>query len=103
MQKCVQFVIFSLVLLSRNTGGVTWATTQKRSSKEKKKNEVTPQAHSRSLIGFYIQWRYFYLSEQHGLWIDCILTEALTMRKMIPADLVLTLPNIPGHMQMHVY
>ena len=67
-----------------------------------KTNEVTPQAHSHSLIGFYIQGRYFYLSEQHGLWIDCILTEQLTMRKMIPTDFVLMLRNILGHMQVHV-
>ena len=39
----------------------------------------------------------FYLSEQHGLWTDCILTEELTMHKMIPTDFVLTLPNILGH------
>ena len=64
-------------------------------------NEVTPQAHLRSMIraivSFYIQRRYFYLSEQHGLWIDCILTEELTMHKMIPTDFVLMLPNILGH------
>ena len=48
-------------------------------------------------VSFYIQGRYFYLSEQHGLWMDCILTEELTMRKMIPTDFVLTLPNIIGH------
>ena len=68
-----------------------------------KTNAVTPHAHSRSFIGFYIQGSYFYLSEQHSLWIDCILTEELTMRKMIPTDSVLTLPNILGHLQVHVY
>ena len=67
------------------------------------KNEVTPQAHLRSLIQFYIQGSYFYLSEQHGLWIECILTEELTMHKMIPTYFVLTLPTILGHMQVHVY
>ena len=65
-------------------------------------NEITLQAHLRSLIGFYIQRRYFYLSDLHGLRIDCILTEELTMRKMIPR-FVSTLPNIVGYMQVHVY
>ena len=49
-----------------------------------------------AIVSFYIQGRYFYLSEQHGFWIDSILTEKLTMRKMIPTDFVLTLPNILG-------
>ena len=97
--RTLMFDSFSLTLLNRNTGDVNWATTQK--TVLAKTNEATPQAHSRSMIGtivsFYIQCRYFYLSEQHGLWIDCILTEELTMGKMIPTDFVLMLPNILGH------
>ena len=39
----------------------------------------------------------FYISEQHRLWIDCFLTEELTLHKMIQTDFILTLPNILGH------
>ena len=60
-----------------------------------KTNEVTPQVHSRSI--FLHSRTVFYLCEQHGLLTDCILTEELTMHKMIPTDFVLTLPNILGH------
>ena len=95
------FSVFLDVAQQKHTGDVTWTTTQ--TTVLAKTNEVTPQAHSRCLIGFYIQGRYFYLSEQHGLWIDCVLIEELTIRKMIPTDFVLKLPNILGHMQVHVY
>ena len=47
---------------------------------------------------------YFYLqySEQYGLWIDCILTEELTMHKWYQ-QMIPTLPSILGHMQVHMY
>ena len=63
-----------------------------------KMNKVTPQAHSRIMIGAIVStFKEGTVTEQHGLWIDCILTEELTMCKMIPTAFVLTLPNILGH------
>ena len=61
---------FSLMLLSRNTGEVMSPEPPHKKTVLAKTNEVSPQAHSCSMIGtivtFYIQGRYFYLSEQHG-------------------------------------
>ena len=64
-QLTMHAIAFSWTLLSKNTGDVTSAMTQK--TVLAKTNKVSPQAHSHSLMGLYIQGRCFYLSEQHGL------------------------------------
>ena len=72
----------------------------------KKSNKVTPQAHSRSMIGtivsFYIQGRNFYLSEQHGFWINCILTERVNNVQNDTNRFCLDVAHCPWT-QVHVY